>query len=99
MAGVVQTISVIHKLRAAHVMECYKQILEHLDSIQLQQDFDSMANWSRDWNQYFNTSKFIHLSFNTKFPTSYFIIITSSTHRDLGVILSTDFSWKIIITI
>ena len=78
--------------------KCYKQILEHLDSIQLQQDLDSMANWSRDWNQFFNTSKFIHLSFNTKFPTSYFIddtiIKTSSTHRDLGVILSTDLSWK-----
>ena len=33
--------------------KCYKQILEHLDSIQLQQDLDSMANWSRDWNQFF----------------------------------------------
>ena len=57
-----------------------------------------MANWSRDWNQFFNTSKFIHLSFNAKFPTSYFIddtiIKTSSTHHDLGVILSTDLSWK-----
>ena len=66
--------------------KCYKQILEHLDSIQLQQDLDSMANWSRDWNQFFNTSKFIHLSFNTKFPTSYFIddtiIKTSSTHHE-----------------
>ena len=77
--------------------KCYKQILEHLDSIQLQQDLDSMANLSRDWNQFFNTSKFIHLSFNTKFPTSYFIddtIIKASTHRDLGVILSTDLSRK-----
>ena len=49
-------------------------------------------------NLSFNTKKFIHLSFNTKFPTSYNIndspIMSSNTHCDVGIILSTDLSWK-----
>ena len=61
-------------------------------SIQLQQDLDSLSGWSNYWNIFFNSSKFIHLSFNTKFPTSYFInghqINKNSTHRDLQQALS-----------
>jgi len=58
-----------------------------------------MAIWSRYWNLFFNTNKFIHLSFNSKFPTSYFFvgnstIQTSNSHRDLGIIISTNSSWK-----
>ena len=52
----------------------------------------------RLWNFFFNSSKFIHLSFNSKFHTSYSIsgnpIFANNTHRDLGIILSTDLSWK-----
>jgi len=50
--------------------KCYKLILELADSAKLQHDLNSMANWSSDWNISFNTSKFIHLSFNA---TSYLI--------------------------
>ena len=46
----------------------------------------------------FNTNKFIHLSFNIKFSTSYHAnstpITSSNTHRDLGIILSSNLSWK-----
>ena len=46
----------------------------------------------------FNTNKFIHLSFNTQFSTSYHVNctpITSSNARcDLGIILSSNLSWK-----
>jgi len=41
---------------------------------------------------------FIYALYNSKFPTSYSIngypITTSNTHRGLGIILSTDLSWK-----
>ena len=78
--------------------KCYKLIFELLDSIKLQDDLNSLFDWSQDSNLSFNTKKFIHLSFNTKFPTSYNIddssIISSNTHRDLGIILSTDLSWR-----
>lgn len=78
--------------------KCYKPILQLLDSFQLQQDLDSLSDWSRHWNLSFNFSKFIHLSFNLKFPTTYFIndnaITANNTHRDLGIILSTDLSWR-----
>ena len=57
-----------------------------------------LTSWSQDPNLSFNTKKLIHLSFNTKFPTSYNIddslIISSNTHRDLGIILFTDLSWR-----
>ena len=78
--------------------KCYKLIYELLDSIKLQDDLNSLFDWSQDSNLSFNTKKFIHLSFNTKFPNSYNIddssIISSNTHRDLGIILSTDLSWR-----
>jgi len=54
-----------------------------------------MTNWSRVWNLFFNTNKFIHLSFNS---ISYFVgtstIQTSNSHRDLGIIILTNSSWK-----
>jgi len=78
--------------------KCNKPIIHLLDSIRLQQDLDSLSDWSRNWNFFFNLKKFIHLSFNSRFPTSYSVsgntISTNTTHRDLGVILSTDLSWK-----
>ncbi|XP_065895940.1 uncharacterized protein [Dysidea avara] len=78
--------------------KCYKLIFELLDSIKLQDYLNSLFDWSQDSNLSFNTKKFIHLSFNTNFPTSYNIddssITSSNTHRDLGIILSTDLSWR-----
>ena len=78
--------------------KCYKTIIQLLDSLQLQQDLDSLSEWSRNWNFFFNLNKFIHLSFNSKFPASYSVsgntISTNTTHCDLGIILSTDLSWK-----
>ena len=65
--------------------KCYKLIFELLNSIKLQDDLNSLFDWSQDSNLSFNTKKFIHLSFNTKFPTSYNIddssIISSNTQR------------------
>ena len=93
--------SAVHTSNAlsfADDIKCYKLILELHDSAKLQRDLNSKAIWSRDWNLFFNTYKFIHLSFNSKFPTSYFVgnstIQTSNSHRDLGIIISINSSWK-----
>ena len=92
------TVHTSNALSFADDTKCYKLILELRDSAKLQRDLNSMAIWSRDWNPFFNTNKFIHLSFNSKFPTSYFvgnsIIQTSISHRDLGIIIPTNSSWK-----
>ena len=75
----------------------FKQIFDLVDSLQLQEDLNSLAVWSHDYLA-FNTNKFVHLSFNNKLLTSYKIddlpITSSSSHRDLGIILSSDLSWK-----
>jgi len=77
--------------------KCYKFIFELIDSLRLQDDLNSLSDWSNN-NLSFNAKKFIHLSFNTKISTSYDIdesmIVSNSSHRDLGIILSTDLSWK-----
>ena len=76
-------------------LKCYKLILELHDSAQLQCD---LAIWFRDWNMFFNTNKFIYLSFNFNFQTSYFVgnstIQTSNSHCDLGIIISNNSSCK-----
>jgi len=93
------TVHTSNALSFADNTKCYKLILELRDSAKLQHDLNSMAIWSRDWNLFFKTNKFIHLSFNSKFLTSYFVgnstIQTSNSHRDLCIIiiLSTN-SWK-----
>ena len=78
--------------------KCFKTISNFLDSQQLQQNLNSLTKWSEDWRMKFNTTKFIHLSFNTKFSISYHVnsthITSSNTHRDLGIILSSNLSWK-----
>jgi len=75
----------------------FKVIFELADSFKLQEDLTSLAHWSHDY-LVFNTNKFRHLSFNNRVSTSYTIddssIMSSNTHRELGIILSTDLSWK-----
>ena len=87
-----------HVLSFADDTKCFKVISNHLDSLQLQQDLKSLATWSDNNHMKFNTSKFIHLRFNSKFSTSYRVnnipITHSNTHRDLGLIISSNLSWK-----
>ena len=61
------TVHTSNILSSADDTECYKLILELRDSAKLQHDLNSMAIWSRDWNLFFNTNKFIHLSFFPNF--------------------------------
>ena len=47
---------------------------------------------------YFNPTKSIHLSINTKVSAEYIIagtdIMTRGVHKDLGIIMSDDLSWN-----
>ena len=47
---------------------------------------------------FFNPNKSVHLSINAKVITNYKIadtqvLITNSSHKDLGIIISSDLSW------
>ena len=74
-------------------------ITELMDSIILQDDLNSLPGWSLFSNLFFNTNKFVHLSFNAKFTTSYHIddsmIMSNISHHNLGITLSSDLSWKL----
>ena len=56
--------------------------------------------WSHNSDLLFSINKCIHLSFNNKIPTSYSVATTTLPHvqlhsyRDLGLLLSDDFSWR-----
>ena len=86
--------------------KCLKAISSDLDSLQLQQDLNSLSAWSTDWKLSFNELKCILLSFQssntsaltpTTTTTSYqvngHVIAPKSQHRDLGVVMSHDLSW------
>ena len=59
--------------------KCFKLIHKDQDAQQLQQDLESSAKWSEDWNLFFNTNKFIHLSFNMRF-TNYIVLTVPQLH-------------------
>jgi len=68
------------------------------DILLLQKDLDSFSNWSLVNKLYFGIPKRVFLSFNNKLPTSYHIdsnvVSHLSEHRDLGIQISSDFSWS-----
>jgi len=90
------TVHTSNALSFADETKCYKLILELRDSAKLQCYLNSMAIWSRHWNLFLNTNKFIHLSFNSNL--TYFVcnstIQTNKSHCNLGIIISTNSSWK-----
>ena len=68
-----------------------------MDSVLLQQDLDFITRWSIQSSLKFNTSKSLHLSFKSKVTTTFKLldvpVVTNTTHKDLGIILSVDLSW------
>ena len=81
--------------------KCLKQVSRYNDCEELQQDLTSLGGWSSRWRLKFKAPKCVHLRFCKKDPpldSSYTIsntrVGTSVTHRDLGVIASSDLSWS-----
>ena len=76
--------------------------INHIKSLSdqqvLQDTITALFAWSLDSDLNFNIKKFIHLSFQRKFETTYSmsdsIIPHVGSHKDLGVILSEDLSWE-----
>ena len=72
--------------------KCFNHVSNTHDPTILQCDLDSKSSLK------FNVSKTIHLSFKSKIAITYKLlddpIITNTTHKDLGIILSADLSWN-----
>ena len=68
------------------------------DSTLLQHDLHNLQVWSLENHLQFNISKCVSLSINRKFNTTYTIdsqpLPQLDSHRDLGVLLSTDLTWS-----
>ena len=82
--------------------KCFKTIRNNLDSSALQNDLDSLHQWSIS-NIAFNEAKIMHLRFNStvrdQILTKYFLnnqpLAQRASQRDLGVIISDDLSWSL----
>ena len=77
--------------------KCLKTISDPADSIQLQDDINSLNHWSEQWSLLFNPTKIVQISFKPNLQTSYTIgtsLITKvESHKDLGIILSSNLTW------
>ena len=78
---------------------CLKSISGPEDSIQLQNDINSLCCWSEQWSLLFNSTKTIQISFKPNLQTSYTIGTSSVTkaesHKDLDIILSSNLIWPL----
>ena len=78
--------------------KCFRIINDPTDSITLQQDINSLVEWTTEWNLKFNPSKTFQLSFKSRIPTTYTMeslpITKVDNYCDLGIILSSNLSWE-----
>ena len=78
--------------------KCFNHVSNIRDTVSLQHDLDSIAHWSIQSSLKFNTSKSVYLSFKSKISTTYKLldvpVVTNTTHKDLGIILSADLCWN-----
>ena len=79
--------------------KCFRLIKSFSDQQLLQQDLNSLSNWSTKSNLSFKPSKTVHVSYNSKISTSYSIndstINLKSHHKDLGIVVSDDLQWHL----
>ena len=80
--------------------KCVKHIMDLEDSRALQQDLNLLTSWSHDWNLLFNATKCVNLRFSSGLSPGYPYCVSGQTialkqcHRDLGIIMTWDLSWK-----
>ena len=81
--------------------KCSKSIMSNSDHKLLQEDLNSLSQWSREWKLLFNESKFRLLQFRSSAVRSvhtYNIcgqnIEPSTCHKDLGILLTDLLTWE-----
>ena len=93
-----QTVLNTKLLLFADGAKLYRSIVNCNDMTLLQEDLNLLNNWSINNYLNFNVSKCIFLSFNSKLSSNYHIGVNplsqSDTHRDLGVLQSSNLSWS-----
>ena len=93
--------SIVHHslvLKFADDTKCFKHINGCSDQqVKLQDDINTLTDWSIISDLKFDSSKSVHLSFKSRIITSYTMfdnpISSTDPHKDLGLVLSTDLSW------
>jgi len=84
-------------LEFADDTKCFRQIISAADIKCLQEDLNSVFNWSVHNLLSFNLSKFIFMSFHRKFNSEYTInghtIKESSSCKDLGIVFTNTLIW------
>ena len=61
--------------------KCLKTIFDPADSIQLQDDINSLNHWSEQWSLLFNPTKIVQIIFKPNLQTSYTIGTSLTTSR------------------
>jgi len=71
------------------------------DCLSMQIDLHNVTTWSQHWNLNFNAAKCALLQLSSGCPPTAFIYILNGdlfsaqeTHRDLGIIVPSDLSWR-----
>ncbi|XP_065894272.1 uncharacterized protein [Dysidea avara] len=75
----------------------YNTVCSPRDISAFQNDLDLTTLWSKRYNTCFDPKKSVQLSINPKAITNYKIadtrVVTNSSHKDLGITISSDLSW------
>ena len=78
--------------------KCFNQITNNHDQQSLQRDINLLFEWSYTSCLSFSPTKCVHVSFKSTRNTTYYInheeISKVDNHRDLGITISNDLSWK-----
>ena len=81
--------------------KCAHSITTVSDCLSLQQDLNNLVTWSTSWSLLFNEQKCSILRFCSPRHTIPFVcnlngksVVVKDSHRDLGVIISTDLQWS-----
>ena len=81
--------------------KCLKTIRNISDCLSMQKDLQNLTVWSQCWKLNFNVAKCALLRFSSGCPSVTFnytindnFISAQETHRDLGIIMSSDLSWR-----
>ena len=78
--------------------KCFKHLSSVADQTYLQKDINAIITWSKSSQLNFNVSKYTHISFKSKFVSSYNLsdtaISISDFQKDLGLLVSNDFSYQ-----